>query len=157
MLDVSHRNRLIVAPFVWCFQYILCTICNCCCLLEFAMTQDIGTKARQSMCWWQHWCQVAQNGFGEQMHQYEEAGWVCTRGCCCLNRKGWVTVKNGQPWKRAVVFNHLVSHYVQQQMLFHHYLEYMDAFDLEWKRFYFSWRWTIWILSDWLECIIIMD
>lgn len=49
-------------------------------------------KARQSMCWRQYRCQGAQHRFGEQMHQYEEAGLICTQGCCCLKRKGWVTV-----------------------------------------------------------------
>lgn len=74
-----------------------------------------------------------QHGFDERMYQDEEAGPIGAQGCCYCCSSNWKVdyrhsqKKNQQRWKHAVLFNHLVSYYVQQQMLLH-YLEHECIF-----------------------------
>lgn len=127
------------------FSYTLCRICNCYWLLEFAVIQDIGMKERQSVCWWQYW-----------------SG--------CTTRVGWTDAPiRGRRFElhtRLLLFEQKrMSHSLKKKKkaccsVQPSGVTLRTAIDVvpSLSRIYgcISWSWNVWLLSDWLECIIIM-
>lgn len=151
MLDFSHRNRPIMAPFAWgCKLFALFLQC-----LQFSVRahSKFGIMNYWKLRWQDIWDEDQSGAEGNadvrlrnmalvnRCSKMGEAGPICTQGCCycCLNWKvdyshlkdeSQSKKKNPkrQLRKHTVLLNQLVSHYAQQQMLLH-YLEYGCIFE----------------------------